>query len=306
MNCDTFDKFRKYIWLNGEMLNPKDARLSVMSHTLHYGSGFFEGIRSYKTKENQTVIFRLEEHVERLINSAKMYYVKVPYTKEEIIKAIEEVVSKNEFDACYIRPLVFLSEGFNTISITDETKINLMVSAWELKAKASTVTLSVSSYRRVMSSQTPMQAKAIGNYMNSLLIRNEAQKKGTTDGIALDMDGYVSEVSTANIFLVKDKVVFTPDLSSSILNGLTRLSVIEILKNSGYEVVERKIARDELYLADEVFITGTASEVKICTKIDDIEVGNGHYPISMFAKNTFKAVVAGENNKYAHWLHHVK
>ncbi len=303
---DNFDKYRNFIWYNGEFVDPRDAKLSVMSHTLHYGSGFFEGIRAYTTNDNQIVIFRLKEHVKRLIDSAKVYYVDVPYTQEEIEQAIIDVVKINEFKSCYIRPLVFLSEGFRTISITDDIKVNLMVSAWEVPLSDNEITLSVSSYRRMMSSQTPMQAKAIGNYMNSLLIRREAIQKGDDDGIALDMDGYVSELSTANIFLVKDNQVITPDLSSSILNGLTRLTVITLLKDLGYEVIERKIARDELYYADEIFVTGTASEVKICNTVDNIKVGSGNYNVSKLIKKEVKLVVSGQKEQYMDWLTYVK
>ncbi len=255
-----FDRFRDYIWFNGEMLKPEDAKVSVMAHSMHYGSGFFEGIRAYETK-NGTAIFRLEEHVERLIKSARFYEIDSPYTKEEISEAIIKTVKENKFKGCYIRPLIFLGEGFNTISVTDEISVNLMVSCWELAPSGHSCTLSVSSYRRLMSSQVPMQAKSIANYANSMLIRNEAKRKGDTDGIALDMQGYVSEASTANVFLVKNNVIYTPDNSSSILDGLTRQSIITIAKDLGYEVVERKVSRDELYVADEIFITGTASEV---------------------------------------------
>lgn len=302
---DNFEKFHDYIWQNGEMVNPCDAKVSVMSHTMHYGSGFFEGIRAYQTVDDKTAIFRLDEHVDRLFNSARLYYIDVPFEKEVIRQAIIDVVRENKFTNCYIRPLVYVSEGFNTISITDSVKVNVMVSAWQLGKAVETVTLSVSSYRRMMSSQTPMQAKAIGNYMNSMLIRNEAKEKGDTDGIALDMDGYVSEVSTANIFLIKDGVAYTPDMSSSILNGLTRQSAITMLDDKGIRVVERKIARDELYYADEVFITGTASEIKVCTRIDRLEVGNGNYPIATNLAKQFKDVVCGKEEKYLNWLTYV-
>lgn len=302
---DNFEKFHDYIWQNGEMVNPRDAKVSVMSHTMHYGSGFFEGIRAYQTVDGKTAIFRLDEHVDRLFNSARLYYIDVPFEKEVIRQAIIDVVRENKFTNCYIRPLVYVSEGFNTISITDSVKVNVMVSAWQLGKAVETVTLSVSSYRRMMSSQTPMQAKAIGNYMNSMLIRNEAKEKGDTDGIALDMDGYVSEVSTANIFLIKDGVAYTPDMSSSILNGLTRQSAITMLEDKGIKVVERKIARDELYYADEVFITGTASEIKVCTRIDRLEVGNGNYPIATNLAKQFKDVVCGKEEKYLNWLTYV-
>ncbi len=305
MNVNNFEKYRDYIWLNGEFVNPKDANTSVMSHTLHYGSGMFEGIRSYKAIDGTVNIFRLEEHVKRLIDSAKVYYIDIPYTKEQIIDAIKEVVKANNFEKCYIRVLVYISEGFATISINENMQVNLMISCWEIAVNKDNVDLVVSSYRRVMSSQTPMQSKAIGNYMNSMLIRNEAQKRGATDGIALDMQGYVSETSTANIFLVKDNVIYTPDLSSSILNGITRLSVIRILKDDGYELVERKISRDELYYADEVFITGTACEIKGCNSVDEIQVGNGNYPITEFLKEKYQEILLKKDLKYIKWLANV-
>ncbi len=298
-------KFRDYIWYNGQMLAPEKCTVNVMAHTLHYGSGFFEGIRAYKTADGRVAIFRLQEHVERLINSARMYYIDCPYSKQQICEAIITLVRENKFENCYIRPLIFVSEGFNTISITNDTKVNLIISSWQLQASLPTVSLSVSSYRRMMSSQTPMQAKAIGNYMNSMLIRNEAKAKGDSDGIALDMDGYVSEVSTANIFLVKDGIVYTPDMSSSILNGLTRQAVITILQDANYQVVERKIARDELYISDEIFITGTASEVKVCTHIDRLVVGNGDTPVADFVKDEYQKAISGKSEKYQKWLTYV-
>lgn len=301
-----FDKFRDYIWYNGELVKPEDAKLSVMAHTMHYGSGFFEGIRGYKTVDGKTAIFRLEEHAKRLVNSVKLYNIEMPFSKEEIMKACLQVVKENKFDDCYIRPLYFLGEGFSTIEITEETAPNMMVSAWELDYRKSAVKLSVSSHRRFMSSQAPMQAKAIGNYMNSWLIREEAYRKGDHDGIALDMQGYVSEVSTANIFIVKDGVIITPDMSSSILNGITRQSVITIAKDLGYEVIERKVARDELHLADEIFITGTASEVKSCSHLDSRVVGNGEYPISEKLAKVFFEAVRGENENYKGWLTYVE
>lgn len=303
---NSLEKFRKYIWYDGELVSPKNANLNVMAHTMHYGSGFFEGIRGYKTKNGEVSIFRLDEHIERLINSCKLYYVDLPYNKEEIIDAVKTVVRENGFEDCYIRPLVFIGEGFNTLSVTDDLKVHLSISVWELNSSDDSYTLSVSSYRRFMSSQVPMQAKAIGNYMNSTLIRAEAKRKEDTDGIALDMQGYVSEASTSNIFLVKNNTIYTPDLSSSILDGITRQSIITIAKDLGYNVCERKIARDELYLAQEIFVTGTASEVKTVTHIDKIKVGNGNYPISEILIEKFNNCVTGKDEKYKDWLNYVR
>ncbi len=302
-----FDRFRDVIWYNGEFIQPENATVSVMAYTMHYACGFFEGIRAYKTADGGVAIFRLEEHITRLIQSAKFYGLEFPFTKEELCQATIDVVAKNNFtEGCYIRPLMYIGEGFNTISFSENLSKNIIIAAWELAETPKTVTLSVSSYRRLMSSQVPMQAKATSNYMNSILIRNEAKAKGDSDGIALDMQGYVSEASTANIFLVKDGVIFTPDLSSSVLNGLTRQSVMTIAKDLGYELVERRIARDELYTADEVFITGTASEVKVCTEIDKLQVGNGAYPISERLAKEFFKIARGENDAYKGWLTYVK
>ncbi len=307
---NNFERFRDVIWYNGEFVKPEDAKVSVMAYSMHYACGFFEGIRAYKTADGKVAIFRLEEHIERLIQSAKFYGLKFPFSKEELCQATIDVVKKNNFEGCYIRPLMFIGEGFNTISFSENLSKNIIIAAWELDKTPDTVTLSVSSYRRLMSSQVPMQAKATSNYMNSILIRNEAKEKGDSDGIALDMQGYVSEASTANLFLVRDGVIYTPDLSSSILNGLTRQSVITIAKNLGYEVVERKVARDELYMADEMFITGTASEVKVCTHVDKIQIGNGEYPISNRLASEFFKVARNENaeNKelYKDWLTYVE
>ncbi len=300
---DFFNKFGNYIYLNGEMLKPDKAKTSVMSHALHYATGVFEGVRAYKTKDGQVIIFRLEDHAIRLINSAKLYNINFDLSVNEVKQIIIDTVKANEFEECYIRPLIFLSEGFNTISITDKIKVNFMVACWPLNGNDSDMKVSFSSYARLHSSQVPMQAKAISNYMNSILIRTEAKNNGYDDSIALDINGYVSELSTSNIFIVKDGVVITPDLSSSILNGLTRISVIKILKDEGYTVVERKVARDEIAIADEIFVTGTACEIKRIVQVDNFIYQKDD--VANLLKNKFRKIVTAEDENYLEWLEYV-
>ncbi|MGL4589658.1 MAG: branched-chain amino acid transaminase [Mycoplasmatales bacterium] len=301
-----FSKYGKKIWMDGKLVDPQDANISVMSHVVHYGSGFFEGIKAFKTA-NGPAIFRLDEHVDRLFYSARVYYYEIPFTKEEIKQAIIDTVKVNEFESCYIRPSIFMGAGWHDIDISEEVPFHVVISTWNLgDITGKEHHLGVTSYRRVSSQMTPMQAKAINNYMNSYLIRHEAHMAGYNEAIALDANGYVSESSGSNIFLVKDKKIITPSPACSILNGITRLSLIQICQDLGFEVEETFITRDFLHLADEVFCAGTATDVKAVNSIDRITVGTGDYPITEKILQTYLEIATGKNEKYQGWLTYVK
>ncbi|MGL4589657.1 MAG: branched-chain amino acid transaminase [Mycoplasmatales bacterium] len=300
-----FEKYGKKMWMDGEFVNPETANVSVMSHVIHYGSGLFEGIKAFKTP-NGPAIFRLDEHVERLFYSAKVYYYEIPFTREEIKQAIIETVKVNEFEACYIRPSVFLGAGWNAVDINKDVPTHVVISTWDLGVyTASEHHLAISSYRRFSSQMAPMQAKAASNYMNSYLIRHEAQMCGYNDGIALDINGYISETSTSNIFMVKDGKVYTPSLACSVLNGITRLTLFDVCKDLGIELIETFITRDFLYQADEVFCAGTATDVKGVSSIDKLVIGNGEYPITNKILEGYLQIARGENPKYKSWLTYV-
>ena len=299
-------KYGKVIWMDGNFVKPEDAVVNVMSHVIHYGSGLFEGIMAYNTPDGVS-IFRLDEHIDRLFYSAKMYYYKIPYTKAEIKQAIIDTVKTNGFKGCYIRPSIFMGEGWNAIDITDDVKVHVTISSWELNNfLKKDVELCISSIRRFSAQMVPMQAKAASNYMNSYLIRNEAHDRGYSDGIALDSNGYISETSSANIFMVRDNVVYTPSLACSVLNGLTRKSVITLLKDMGTEVNEVFITRDEIHQASEIFICGTASEIKAVKSIDGIQIGDGNYPLVEMLIKEYNSITRGNSEKYKGWLTNVK
>lgn len=298
------EKYGNSVWFDGEILSPEHATVSIMSHALHYGSGFFEGIRAYET-EKGTAIFRLDEHLARLYRTTKMFYVEIPFEVATLKQAVIETVKRNGFKACYIRPSVFLGTGWNALMPGNDILIHTAISCWPLASAIVTpraIHAKVASYRRFSSTQTPMQAKAASNYMNSLLLKHEAVQNGFDEAIALDINGQVSEASASNIFLVIDDQIHTPSLASSVLNGITRLSVIDIAKKLGYSVIERSIARDELYTANEVFITGTAAEVQSIGSVDRINIGSGHYPITERILTEFKNIITGQSTTHQHWL----
>ena len=300
-------KYGKAIWFDGKMVDPKEATVSVMSHAVHYGTGFFEGIRAYETDQG-AAIFRLDEHVARLYRTIKMYYVDIPYDFDTIRQAIIDTVKINEFKSCYIRPSIFLGTGWNALVPSDDILVHTAISCWPLGSPSdhpTPIKAKVASYRRLSSSQCPMQAKAASNYMNSLLLKFEAKQNGFDEAIALDMQGQVSEASASNIFFVWGNEIHTPSLASSVFNGITRLSVMEFARDLGYTVIERTIARDDLYTADEIFLTGTAAEVQSIGSVDNIPVGNGNYPVGTALIQKFKEVSSGKSEKYNHWLTYV-
>jgi branched-chain amino acid aminotransferase len=302
------------IWMDGQMVDWRDAKIHVLTHTLHYGCGAFEGVRAYKTAQG-TAIFRLGEHTDRLLNSAKILRMSIPYNKEAIMQAQVDVVRENKLESCYLRPLTWIGSRKLGVSPKGNT-IHLMVAAWPWGAYLGDegirhgIRVKISSYTRHHVNITMTQAKAVSNYSNSILANMEALDDGYDEAMLLDANGFVSEGAGENLFVVKDGVVYTPDLSAGALNGITRNTVMHICKDLGLEVVQKRITRDEVYIADEAFFTGTAAEVTPIRELDRIALGKGDYvgtrgPITEKIQSAYFDIVYGRNPKYADWLTHV-
>jgi len=296
------------IWMDGQMVEWRDAKIHVLTHTLHYGCGAFEGVRAYKGDNGVTSIFRLTEHTDRLFNSAKILRMTIPFTKEQVNQAQIDVIRANKLESGYLRPLTWVGDRKLGVS-TKGNDIHLMVAAWPWGAYLGEdgmkrgIRVKISSYTRHHVNITMTQAKAVSNYTNSILANREATDDGYDEAILLDASGFVSEGAGENIFVVKDGVVYTPDLSAGALNGITRNTVLHICKDLGLELIQKRITRDELYISDEVFFTGTAAEVTPIREIDRIEIGAGSRgPITEKIQSAFFDIVNGRNPKYAHWL----
>ncbi len=295
------------IWMDGKMVEWRDAKIHVLTHTLHYGCGAFEGVRAYKTV-NGTAIFRLQEHTDRLFNSAKILRMKLPFTKEEVSEAQKAVVRENHLESGYIRPLTWI--GSQKLGVSPKgNSIHLMVAAWTWGAYLGEeglkrgIRVKTSSFTRHHVNITMTQAKAVSNYTNSIMANMEATDEGYDEALLLDPSGFVSEGAGENIFVVKDGVIYTPDLSAGALNGITRNTVFHIAKDLGLEIVQKRITRDEIYICDEAFFTGTAAEVTPIRELDRIEIGAGSRgPITEKIQSAFFDIVNGKNSKYAHWL----
>ena len=299
------------IWMDGELVDWRDAKIHVLSHTLHYGCGAFEGVRAYKTAEG-TAIFRLAEHTERLFNSAKILRMKIPFSQEQLNEAQKQVVRENKLESCYLRPLIWI--GSEKLGVSPKgNRIHAMVAAWSWGAYLGEegmkrgIRVKTSSYTRHHVNITMTQAKTVSNYTNSILANMEALDDGYDEALLLDASGFVSEGAGENIFVVKGGVVYTPDLSAGALNGITRNTILHVCKDLGLELVQKRITRDEVYIADEAFFTGTAAEVTPIRELDRIEIGNrgdggSRGPITEKIQAAFFDIVNGKNPKYAHWL----
>ncbi|MGJ7503615.1 branched-chain amino acid transaminase [Variovorax sp. ZT5P49] len=300
------------IWMDGELVDWRDAKIHVLSHTLHYGCGAFEGVRAYKTADGGTAIFRLAEHTERLFNSAKILRMKIPFTPEQLNEAQKQVVRENKLESCYLRPLIWI--GSEKLGVSPKgNKIHAMVAAWSWGAYLGEegmkrgIRVKTSSYTRHHVNITMTQAKTVSNYTNSILANMEALDDGYDEALLLDASGFVSEGAGENIFVVKGGVVYTPDLSAGALNGITRNTILHVCKDLGLELVQKRITRDEVYIADEAFFTGTAAEVTPIRELDRVEIGNrgdggARGPITEKIQSAFFDIVNGKNPKYAHWL----
>ncbi|QBZ82536.1 Branched-chain-amino-acid aminotransferase [Hydrogenovibrio crunogenus] len=295
-----------FIWLDGEMVDWRDAKTHVLTHTLHYGMGVFEGVRAYEAEQG-TSIFRLEAHTDRLFNSAKIMNMPMPYSKEELNEAQRAAVRDNDLKSAYIRPMVFYgSEGMGLRA--DNLKTHVMVAAWEWGAYMGEenlqkgIKIATSSFTRHHVNVTMTKAKSNGAYMNSMLALQEAVSHGCDEALLLDTEGYVSEGSGENFFMVKDGIIFTPELTSA-LDGITRKTIMQLAKEAGYEVREKRITRDEVYIADEAFFTGTAAEVTPIRELDNRPIGQGSRgPVTELLQAKYFDVVHGRSQQHLDWL----
>tara|TARA_A100001037_G_scaffold269226_1_gene263245 strand:- start:587 stop:1501 length:915 start_codon:yes stop_codon:yes gene_type:complete len=298
------------IWFNGELVDWDDAQIHVLSHVVHYGSSVFEGVRCYNTTKGPAC-FRLDNHVLRIFDSAKIYRMPIPYTSEEITDAILETIRANKLESCYVRPIAF--RGYGSLGVDPNTcPVDVVVAVWEWGAYLGADALEkgadvrTASWNRLAPNTMPSLAKVGANYMNSQLIKMEAMADGYSEGIALDSQGYVSEASGENIFMVKNGSIYTPSSGSSILPGITRHSVITLARDLGYTVTQRPIPRESLYIADEVFFTGSAAEVTPIASIDHIPIGEGSRgPITKELQDAYFGITTGEREDKHGWLAYV-
>ncbi len=293
------------IWMNGDFVPWDEAKVHVLTHGLHYGTGVFEGVRCYET-ETGPAVFRHQDHIERLYKSAELYYMPIPFEREQIRRATLDLIARNGLRSCYIRPLVFRGYGQMGLFPLD-APVDVCIATWEWGAylgeegKANGVRARVSSWRRLSPESLMPQAKACGQYLNSVLAKVEASKAGYDEAILLDHKGAVCEGTGENVFVIREGVIATPPFSASILDGINRRSVIEIARDLGYTVQERDIAREELALADEVFLTGTAAELTPVREIDDIEIGPPG-EITLQVQRVFDDALHGRAERYREWL----
>ena len=295
-----------FIWMDGEWLDWREAKVHVLTHTLHYGMGAFEGVRAYET-DHGPAIFKLEEHTERLFNSTRILGMKIPFDAATLNQAQREVVSKNNLKSAYIRPMCFYgSEGMGLRA--DNLKVHTMIAAWEWGAylgednMKNGIRIRTSSYVRHPAHPTLSGAKTNGNYINSMMALKEALEHGFDEALMLDIDGFVSEGSGENIFVIKDEVIYTPNLTSA-LPGITRDTIVTLAKSMGYEIVEKKLSCDEIYASDEAFFTGTAAEVTPIRDLDGNQIGIGSRgPITEKLQSLYFDCVYGRNADYRHWI----
>jgi len=295
------------IWMNGKLIPFKNAKVHVLTHALHYSTSIFEGIRCYDTPEG-SAIFRLPEHIDRFFNSAKMYSMKMPYSKKKISDGIVNTVNASKLKQCYIRPLAYY--GYGTMGLTPtNNKVDVSISCWEWKmgeskaGKFSGAKCKISKWVRIDSKSQPMQAKSAANYSNAALARMEALNAGYDEAIMLNNKGHVAEGSAENIFVVKNGKITTPPLDADILDGITRDSAIKLLKSNKSKVIEKNLRINDLLKADEIFMTGTAAEVKSVTRVNKTKIGDGKIgEVTKELQELFMDTVMGKNKKFRSWL----
>ena len=298
------------IWLDGKLIHWEDAKVHVLTHALHYGTAYFEGIRCYELADGRSAVFRLPEHMRRLVDSGKILGFPLPYTEAQICQAALDVIRANNLKECYIRPLAFV--GLGDLGLyAPNNPINVCIAVWPWGAYLGDeglengIRAKISSYARHHVNVMMTKSKASGNYINSVLAKHEVKKAGYDEAIMLDGEGYVSEASGENIFIVRDGTIKTTPLTS-ILPGITRDSIIRLARDKGYEVVEERFTRDELYTADEAFFTGTAAELTPIREVDDRQIGSGRRgPVTEDIQKTFFDAIKGKNPKYEKWLAYV-
>ena len=297
----------KYIWFNGEMVEWDRAQVHVMTHALHYGSSVFEGIRAYDTP-NGTAIFCLKEHIQRLFDSAKIYWMQMPFDKAAIEQACCDIVTKNDMKSAYLRPLAFIGNvGLGVLPKSDAVEVMIGALPWGAylgeEALSQGVDVMVSSWSRLAPNTIPTGAKAGGNYLSSQLIAREARRNGYVEGIALDTNGYISEGSGENLFIVKNGVLYTSPATSGILPGITRDTIMTLARELGYTVREESLQREALYLADEIFMCGTAAEITPVRSVDRMQIGEGRRgPITESIQKSFFGLFNGETEDKWGWL----
>jgi branched-chain amino acid aminotransferase len=298
------------IWMDGELVDWRDAKIHVLSHAVHYGSGVFEGIRAYETSRGAAV-WHLEEHLKRLFRSAKLYHMDIPYSVEAITDGVKDVVRANGLNACYIRPLVL--RGYGEMGVNPlNAPVNVFIAVWPWGAYLGDdaleqgVRIKISSWRRNSQNSLPAAAKATGQYINSVLAKVESVKAGYDEAIMLNEAGMITDGSGENVFVLRDGVLTTPPIAAGCLDGITRQSVITIARDLGYEVHEENLVRTDLYNADEAFFTGTAAEITPIREVDDRVVGEGHRgPVTKELQGAFFSATKGETERYVSWLTYV-
>jgi len=295
-----------FIWFDGKMVDWRDAKIHVLTHSLHYGMGVFEGVRAYKTAAG-TAIFRLNEHTRRLFNSAKIFQMALPFDFDTLVAAQKEVVRANQLESCYLRPIAWIGSEKLGVSARGNT-VHVAVAAWPWGAYlgeeglAKGIRVKTSSFTRHHVNVSLVRAKASGYYINSILANQEVTANGYDEALLLDTEGYVSEGAGENVFIVRNGRLYTPDLASC-LDGITRDSVMTMARDLGYEIIEKRITRDEMYCADEAFFSGTAAEITPIRELDDRTIGSGSRgPVTARLQSLFFDVVAGKAEKYRHWL----
>jgi len=306
------EKGGEFVWFDGRFVKWEDAKVPIFTHAMHYGTAVFEGIRGYASNggnnkgSDNLYVFRLREHMERLHRSAKVYSFTLPYSVKELAHAAVELLKKNKMhDSVYIRPLTFVGLHGIDLNVTKDSPTHTVIVAFPFAKyfKGEGIRACVSSWRRINDASTPPLSKAAGNYLNSILATQESKRNGYDESIMLDLAGNVSEASGENIFLVRNSRIYTPFFADSALEGITRDSAMTIARDLGYEVTERPIPRAELYMADEIFLTGTAAEIVAVTSVDGKPVGDGKEgPVSRKVRETYAGIVGGANKKYARWL----
>jgi len=298
------------IWMDGELVDWADAKIHVLSHAVHYGSGVFEGIRAYETSRGAAV-WHLHEHLKRLFRSAKLYHMDIPFSLEAITEATKEVIRANGLNACYVRPIVL--RGYGELGVNPlNSPVNVFIAVWPWgaylgeEALERGVRIKIASWRRNSQNALPSAAKASGQYINGVLAKIESLKAGYDEAVLLNEQGTVTDGSGENLFIVRDRVLTTPPISAGCLDGVTRSSVTTIARDLGYEVTEETLVRTDLYNADECFFTGTAAEITPIREVDDRPVGEGHRgPITKELQGAFFAATKGETDRYADWLTYV-
>ena len=301
------DEKAKFIWLDGKLIDWDQAQIHVLSHTLHYGLGVFEGIRCYKCQDERSAVFRLKDHIRRLFDSAQAMMLEIPFSKDEIYQAVIETLKTNGQKEAYIRPIVFIGDG--TMGLyPGENPIRVSIITWEWgsylgkEGLKQGIRAKISSFTRHHVNIMMTKTKTCGNYVNSILAKLEVVKAGYDEAIMLDTEGYVCEATGENIFIIRDKVLKTPPLTS-VLPGITRDSIITLAQDLGYKVEEKRFTRDELYIADEAFFSGTAAEVTPIREVDDRQIGEGKPgPITQKIQKLYFDVVKGKIEKYHSWL----